>query len=200
MYKLKSLFIRSPKSTKLVNYFRHKGDEFLEKKQYFEALISYNKSLCHAESGSVEMSKIFARRSAVYFEMELYEKCLENIQVAEENSRYEIDENKRYRIMRLSERKKSDTVVPSFFKLSRPPHPQVPYIVNCLQLSENKKFGRFIVTNRDLKPGEVIAIEEPFMSFIDNRALSHFKYQRCFNCLKSNHLNLLPGPQSGNWN
>jgi SET and MYND domain-containing protein 4 len=76
----------------------------------------------------------------------------------------------------------------SFFQLSYPPNEKVPYIANCLHLQSDPNFGRFIVAAHDLKPGDVIAIEEPFFRIVDFAA----GHVRCSNCLRSNNLDLVP--------
>lgn len=40
----------------------------------------------------------------------------------------------------------------SIFKLSYPANEDIPFIVNCLELREDKKFGRNIVTNQGKRP------------------------------------------------
>lgn len=75
-----------------------------------------------------------------------------------------------------------------FFKLSYPPHPKVPFIADCLKLKSDEQFGRFVVTNTALQPGEIIAIEEPFSKCL----LRDQNYKYCCNCLNDNCLNLIP--------
>lgn len=53
-------------------------------------------------------------------------------------------------------------------------------------------YGRGVYTNRNLKAGEIIAIEEPALKFMK----SSEKYKRCAFCLKTNKLSLVPS--SGN--
>lgn len=198
MKTLKYLFAYSQQvvATKLVRSLIEKGDKCFREEKYFAALIAYNKSLCYA-AGSAEMSEGFAGRSAVYFETKHFEKCLENIQFAKES----FGLCNGVTLMEREDRCKENFVQQedawSVFKLSRPPNPRVPLIVNCLSLRENEMFGRFIVTDKNLSPGEIIAIEEPFVKFVDFTTLNHYKHQRCFNCLKTNQLSLIPGPNSG---
>jgi hypothetical protein len=50
------------------------------------------------------------------------------------------------------------------FATKLPGNQKMPnYIANCLEVQNSPKFGRQIVTNRDLKVGTVVAIEEPFV-------------------------------------
>lgn len=76
----------------------------------------------------------------------------------------------------------------NFFKLSYPANEKIPYVVDCIELQKSKSFGRHLITNRALKTGNIICIEEPFHKFINNSA----RFSHCANCLKSEKLNLFP--------
>lgn len=69
----------------------------------------------------------------------------------------------------------------NFFKLSQPPSEKNPMVADCLKLFKNETFGRYIVTNRKLKSGEVIVIEKPFYKSLD---MKH-GCLRCVNCFRS---------------
>lgn len=187
----------SEKSNAMANLLRDEGNKFFAKKDYLYALIFYNKSICFALPGSEALGLAYANRSAVYLEMKWYEKCIDNIKWAQENA-YPAD-----KLTKLIEREKAcndsmdnaTTAEPdieddplSFFKLSYPANEKIPSIVNCLELRENKKYGRYIVTTSDLKVGDIIAIEKPFCSFLENKKYS----TRCTNCSKYNKLSLIP--------
>lgn len=201
MNALKRLLRKSLKTNKtLATIFHDEGNDFFRQQKYLDALQSYNKSLCFAKPNSVDLVNGFASRSAVYFEMKQYRNSLENIRLARNQYKFRSDTNLDERETRCREYLKFKNVneTEDFFKLSYASHAKIPFLVNCLELSENDKFGRYIKTNRDLRPGDVIAIEEPSLKFVDLKWMHFYKYQRCFNCFKSNKLNLLPGPHSGN--
>jgi signal peptidase I len=85
----------------------------------------------------------------------------------------------------------------NFFKLSYPPNKKIPFIANCLELRTDEKYGRYIITNRLLKTGDVVAIEEPIYKVIKadsryNTCYESNRYQRCANCLMDNLLDLIP--------
>lgn len=205
---LKKLLARSnqmpaQQSTKLVKSYRDEADKLFESKKYREALVFYNKSLSYAVAGSADAAELFASRSAVYLEIKYYQKCIENIRLSRASSNFTLEKKLLDREVYCEKLLKSDKAildVQSFSKLSYPAHDRVPYIANCLELGDSTKFGRFIFSNQNLKPGEVIAIEEPFFKFVDLQTRHFYKYQRCFNCFKSNQLSLLPGPHSGKEN
>ena len=53
-----------------------------------------------------------------------------------------------------------------FIKLSYEPNPKLSFVANCLVLNQSDKFGRFFTTNRDLKVGDIVAIEKPHYRII----------------------------------
>lgn len=199
MYALKVLLRKSADTKTLATIFHDEGNNFFNQRKYFEALKSYNKSLCHAKPNSVDLIKSFAGRSAVYFEMQHYQKCVENIRLARLQPKYVTDKKLDDREFRCNEiMKLGNTTDSDMFKLSYISHQKIPYIASCIELSEDDKYGRYIRSNCHLRPGDIIAIEKPFLKFTDLLAMNIFKYQRCFNCFKANKLSLLPGPHSGN--
>lgn len=174
------------------NHQRKEGDEHFKARKYSEALLAYNLSVCFALPGSEELGLAYGCRSAVYLETQLFGECLENIKLARENKIpvENLDELEKREESCKHQMKQSEGNfnIWSFFKLSLPEHDKIPFITKCLELQENDKFGRHIVTSSDLKAGDVIAIEKPFFTFLE---LDYF-YRRCWNCLKSNNLNLIP--------
>lgn len=178
------------KCNETADSMRNDGNVNFRCRNFRDSLVSYNRSLCHAEAGSQQLALAYGNRSAVYLELKLFEKCRENIQLARVNG-FPAD-----KLGKLNEREKKcgemmdeiedDSM--SFFKLSYPPNEKIPFIVNCLELRDSEKFGRYIVTKSDLKPGDIIAIEEPFYKFVDKEAF----HSRCTNCLKANDLSLIP--------
>lgn len=189
----------SVKSNEQVAKYREKGDNFLNQFKVYEALAEYNKSLCYAEPGSVDISLTFERRSEAFFLVAQYEKSLKNIKAAKEHGCPSDTVDK---LNECEERCKKtmedqvllpDSVLHDFLKLTYASNEKIPFIVDCLKLREDEKNGRYIITTRDLKPGDVIAIEETSLTFINPNAV----FTRCFNCLKSNMLDLFPSSASG---
>jgi SET and MYND domain-containing protein 4 len=174
------LGVRQSKSNAVANTLRQHGNKFFAAKMYFQALEFYNKSICFAYERTEELGLGFSNRSAVYFEWELYGKCLENIRLARENhcpSRL---------LEKLAEREKKCKSAEEFTRM----HPSLTYPTNCFQISENEKYGRHIVANRDLKVGDIVVVEPTFQSQLQKK----YNYQRCANCLAENDLSLIPCP------
>jgi len=180
---------------------RSEGNEFYSKKIFYEALLKYNESLCLAVPCSENLGFAYANRSAVYYEMKLYEQCVKNIRLAKKNNypekNYEILNKREEKCLEMMKQQKNESKldVSSYFKLSHPPNSKLPFIADCLELKCDQKFGRYIITNRALRIGDVIAIEEAFCKIIHDK----FIYQRCAGCFKDNMLDLMPctGCQKG---
>lgn len=177
----------------LSKHFRDEGDEFFAAGRNIEALICYNKSLCHAEQGSLDACETFAKRSEVYFKTQHYEACLVNIQLAKDHG-YKGDDAVIHRESwcKQSSHEKSKESTWDVFNLSHPRRQNLPFVADCLELKQNELFGRHIVTSQSLRPGTVIAVEEPFIKFRNLQSMEFFEHQRCFNCLRSKKLNLVP--------
>lgn len=96
--------------------------------------------------------------------------------------------------------KSSEEDAEEFLKLSHEPNDRLPFVAKCLELKRSKNFGRYIVTNQELKVGEILAIEEPHFKILksDSRYESCEevnKYQRCAVCLRDNLMDLIPCPR-----
>lgn len=145
----------------LETHWRKEGKLCFEEGKLFEALEAYNKSLCVAQQGSIDIPLAYAGRSAVYFEVDEYQLCLDNIKLARDldlpadqhnilNQRAE-----QCKVLIESQQKCDDDDDPwTFFKLSYPPNEKIPFIVSCIGLQESEQFGRFVITNQ----GQVILI------------------------------------------
>lgn len=195
------------KSNERAEKIRNEGNKLFVEKSYFDALLKYNESLCHAEGKSEAIGLAYANRSAVYYEMKLFEKSLNNIEFARHNG-YPVKNililDKRaekclQQIQADGEVKKDDDPF-DFIQLKNEINPKLTFVSKCLELRRNEKFGRYIVTNEDLKVGDIVAIEKPHFKTIktDSRydgCQEMNKYQRCAYCLKSNLLDLIPCPK-----
>jgi hypothetical protein len=154
------------------------------------------------------MAYAYANRSAVYFELGHYDKAITNIQKALENSYPEekkktlLDRKEKSEKLLHTINKMEEENVDDFFKLSYKPNPKYPSFADCIELRSNKKYGRYLVTNRDLKVGDIIAMED--FLYYSTKTLSEaghentdelMNYQVCGFCYKSNLLNLEPCKQ-----
>ncbi|CRK92828.1 CLUMA_CG006404, isoform A [Clunio marinus] len=174
------------------NELRLAGNQHYKSYRFYEALICYNKSICKAIPGSEDFSLAFANRSAVYKEMKEFELCLENVKLAIDcgypQNKLNVLLERQEKCLDMVDEVFCRTNPWDFFKLSYQNNEEIPFIVDCIELHESKEFGRHLRTNRTLKAGDIICIEEPFHKFIVNSA----RFTHCLNCLKSQQLNLFP--------
>ena len=195
--------IDSFKSNEAADLSRIDGNKLYCERNFFESLAKYNESLCSALEGSEGVGLAYANRSAVYFEMKLYEKCLKNIEMAKLNGYPEknfhiLDKRsqKCHELLKSEQQQVMENPF-DFVKLTYKENPRLPFVVNCLELRQSDVFGRYIVTTQDLNVGDILAIEEPHFKIIksDSRYDScpeMNKYQRCSVCLKDNLMDLIP--------
>jgi hypothetical protein len=133
----------SEKSNEQAEKFRQEGNEFLSHLKFFDALVAFNKSLCCALPGSLELSLAYEGRSEVFLHVGEYEKYLENIQLAREHGcseeRTKMLNEREENCMKIMKEKNEDLDDDpwSFFKLSYPSNEKIPFIVECLELREN---------------------------------------------------------------
>lgn len=186
------------------NQFREIGNTHYRKKtphDLVDALTFYNKCLCFAENGSDLLSIGYANRSAVYFELKLFNVCLENIEMARNTGRCpnmlmdKLDKLQNHcnisiaaKTMKKAKERKKANIPPLVPKLSYPASKTVPYVADCLELYQNKKYGRHIIANRNLDVGDIIAIEDAFCVLLPREKL----YGQCDNCFIENSRSLIP--------
>ncbi|XP_037029728.1 SET and MYND domain-containing protein 4-like [Bradysia coprophila] len=184
------------KNDKKSENFRLLGNKLFSVEKWFGALEYYNKSICFATKNSEQLAIGYANRSAVYLELKEYKLCLDNISLARAAAlpgRLMNKLNQREAdCLRLMEtdgngNQNNSQLGKEELQLSRTAHSQVPFIVDCLEMKRNLEHGRHIVTNEDLKPGEIIAIEDAFVCGLDES----FNYRRCTYCTKENVLSLI---------
>lgn len=182
------------KSNSTASRLRNEGNTFFGRNEYFKALLRYNHSLCFAETGTDSVGLALANRSAAYLKLELFEQCLENIELAkkfnypaEKMDKLEQREEECEKSM-VTFKSNPDDDPSNYFKLSYGANKKFPEIVDCLELRQMKTGANFMVTTRDLKPGDIISMSDALYSTTYAGATFH----RCSYCLKDNSLNLMP--------
>lgn len=195
------------KSDQKAEVIRVKGYQALKNGELYDALLKFNKSLCLAEPNTRTCSQIFANRAEVYFELKLYEKCLNNMQLSRDEAegcgqaKLEILDELEEKCLNVIGDASNESENPwDFFKLSYPANKKLPNVIESLEIRESKKYGRFITTNQSLKVGDIIAIERPFFKILkvdphDDEYPETNMYQYCANCLEDNLMDLIPCPE-----
>lgn len=182
--------------------FRLAGDRKFKNFEYAKAVESYNTSLCYAVPESAKILMALLERASVFITIELFDEALQNIDLGYVIAR---DENERHllgikknKCLEAMEKLKSimqyRKIIPKQLtpKLSFAPRRNIPFAGNCLEIAESDKFGRHVITTKDLSPGDILVLEAPFTSVLDKSML----YKRCNNCNRSNNYNLIPCQRS----
>lgn len=183
-----------PKNSEKSAKYRTEGNKHYAKKtpqQLLIALKLYNQSICFAPNGSEDLSIGYANRSAVYFDLKLFDVCIQNIELSRNTAAFparlidKLRNRERHCKRWMTKNQDSDILVPT---LSYPPHNTVPFIANCLELRKSWQYGRYLIANQDLTVGQIIAIEQPFSTSVSLQQ----QYERCENCLMECSRSLLP--------
>lgn len=195
----KSIVMNTPKDNEKSIEFRKTGNLHFAKKtsqDYLIALKWYNKAICFASNNSENVCIGYANRSAVYFNLGMYEECLVNINLVYKINRYPsnlMDKLREREVMCkriMAEDEYDSKYEQAKPKLSFPAHEQLSCMGNCLDIRKNDEYGEHVTTNRDLRVGEIVAILQPFYTVLPKR----YQYERCENCCKERSQNLIPCP------
>lgn len=160
-------------------------------------------SLCYARSKR-SLSWAYANRSILYFELKLYDECLQNIKWAQENfyptSRLQKLVKREKRCIEEKSKKETKGKDPAedskeFFKLSHPPNAKIPFIVDCIEERKCDHFGRGLYATHDFKVGDIIAIEDPLFKLFCRKR--NWTSLFCHFCLKIFQHNMIPLTSSG---
>ncbi|XP_052902937.1 SET and MYND domain-containing protein 4-like [Anopheles moucheti] len=171
-------------------------------KRYIEAVKYYNESITYSEKGSEQRALAYGNRSLICLELRQYEDCLKNIRLARDSNypeRLAEKLKKREKDAKLALEKASKKVPkgPSRrtheqaerqLKLSYGAHENMPQVAKCLQLQRNDQFGRHVVTNHRLNVGDVVMIDKPFVTVLDDL----LRYVRCAYCYEEKIFTLIP--------
>lgn len=152
--------------------------------------------MCYVPEDSETAGNLYAYRAHVFYELKLYQKCLDDIEYAKS---HKCPSKKLAKLEELKKTIESDRKVDDksakqkeaeFLGKTIPGNPKYPgsYVANFLEVKRNSQYGRYVVTNADLKVGTVIIEEKPFSAIL----IPAERFKRCENCLQSNSLSLIP--------
>lgn len=180
--------LREGKNEKLAKEHRESGNRRFTDDNFVGALSLYNQSIAYGMKAD-NLSLCYANRSAVYYELGMFEKCLENISMAKK-LKYPMKLmpklNKRAEDARRGLR--SSEEIPNrhfdcFSKLTKPASKEQPFIIDCLEgsnLDDVKK--RRIRTTSALVTGDIISKElKPVSQLLKPKLL----FTHCTYCLST---------------
>lgn len=186
------------KSDQKSNVLKNQALRLSKTGEIFEALLKVNKSLCFAGNPKL-YGELYAIRAELFSQLNFHQKCLNNVNLA----RKHLCDHKNFKNLEqlsISKSLEGTNICDdpwNFFKLSHPPNPKLPYVIESLEVKCDKKFGRFVVAKQDLSVGDVIAVEHPFLKILkfdpdDAEYPQTNIYHYCANCLNDNFLDLIP--------
>lgn len=178
-----------PKNNHGSKLCREVGNQIFAENKWIDAMELYNRAICAAKNVSSELVGIaYFNRSACFFELQMYEKCLVDINLAKEA-------NLPQRLMCTIDKRRDDCLgfieagtqpVPFEPKLSFEAHPNFPEMANVLQIKRSKEFGLHVTATLDIDVGKIVVMEKAFMT-----AYRYEKFRRCDTCMKKD-TNLIP--------
>lgn len=171
--------------------------EFNDPGKSFHALTTYNLALLapSAVLGDDNMrALIYSNRAEAYLKLRYFNNCLNNIQLAETHY-----PDKDKKIQQLHERRvtclgmmetRTDCAIEPLsnpFMLSYESNEKLPFFIDGLQCRENARYGKHLVTTRDLRAGDVIAVVSDcwMVASLSGAAAA------CANCLNVNNFDLM---------
>lgn len=141
------------KNNVMAKKLRDKGNELYYEKKFHEAMAYYNESIAYAENDSEALALAYANRSNCFLNLNLFQECLIDI----ERARIGYPSS---RMSKLDVREQKCTEKQQEIgNVSHVQEPELsfnengmhPGVADCLRIEKNAKFGRHVVTTRDLK-------------------------------------------------
>lgn len=144
----------------------------------------YNQSLCYAENGSSNVAIAYSNRSAVLFRMNAPDKCLVNIQLAQETGNcpdhiIEKLNHRRAMCQRILEVINNYRPAPQCsLAMDFPSHVKYPFMSNVLTLRHDRCGRPYVIAASDLPANKVIAVDQAYTIV----SLSRHAVMRCAFC------------------
>ncbi|XP_026756125.2 SET and MYND domain-containing protein 4 [Galleria mellonella] len=185
------------KSEDVSLHYRLLGNQHYGRKENYTALQYYNLSLLYAPIGSVCYSVALSNRSAVFLSLRKYDECLKDV---EKVFKCEFPANLNNKLIKRKETclnnlvnkneqngHKENPEIKKILSLEGPKDPRYVCASAKLEVVYNEKMGRHVVAKEDIKVGEVLVEEEPYLVI-----LLSSQYLVCCNYCLSRSMNLLP--------
>ncbi|CAG9832959.1 unnamed protein product [Diabrotica balteata] len=191
-YEVSCEFVKDKKCDKVSVNLREQGNQKFKGKLLQEALELYTQSLANAEENSENFSKALANRSAVLFELELYEECLKDIEKSLENNypkdlQPKLIKRKNNALSQVqSEKGRTLYFKPAPDLPTASKSPSIACATNLLEIQSTPTQGRHVVAKENIEIGDILAVEKPFCHILASEFYSH-----CHECLRLSY-NLLP--------
>lgn len=181
---LRAMFSYTQKKDESSVNYRKQGNQKFQEQKWCAAMSCYNQSLCFAEIGSENVSLAYANRSACFFRLKEYKRCLADIELAEQagypsNLMPKLQERRANCVKSMStgDGEGNEEFEP---ELSYEPNKELPVFADVLQIQVNRLVNRYVSSNCDIPAGKTILVEDAFIG-----RPGETRYQRCAGCLKA---------------
>lgn len=161
-----SMDFESPKNNRPSTILRNLGNNEFRKNKFPDAMEHYNSSLRWAENGTENETLAYSNRSACFLHLKLYDKCLADIEKAiKANISKDL-------LLKLTKRKmdciklmkRSEQEQPIERNLYSGANVNFPCLTDVAMIQQNEEYEKHIVANCDISVGQVILLEESFLS------------------------------------
>lgn len=181
---LRAMFSYTQKNDESSVEYRKKGNQKFQEQNWCAAMPYYNQSLCFAKIGSENVSLAYANRSACFFRLKEYKRCLIDIELAVQagypsHLMPKLNERREHCCLKSIETdgESNEEFEP---ELSYEPNKVLAGCADVLQIQVNKRLGRYVNANCDIPAGKTVLVEE---AFIGRPGVT--RYKRCAACLKA---------------
>ncbi|XP_068236271.1 SET and MYND domain-containing protein 4-like [Palaemon carinicauda] len=196
---------------------REDGNRYYKKSYFQTALQNYNRSITYAPhpklplkgccpydcglEGFESLGCGYANRSAVFLSIKDYKRCLIDIDLA---FKYGYPKHQWHKLIErrercIKEQKKYGVKDESIKSINaqNPPklasvNDEVPAFSASLKVINSEERGRHVVTTREIPPGEVLAVDKGYCSFI---RYDRTMYEVCSECLMRCNNQIIPCPE-----
>lgn len=146
----------------LSSEYRKKGNDEKIKGNWYRAMRYYNDSLRYAKTDSQNISLAYANRSLCFLKLEMYDKCIADVELAIEanypvETRSKLNERRAYCLERIN-----TTIQISAPQLDFEANENYAGISDVLDVKYSRKYGRYIVAKCDIPVGKTVFAEESF--------------------------------------
>lgn len=176
-------------------YYRNQGNKCFHKSKDYMAWQYYNLALLHAPFKSDQYPLALANRSATFFSMGMYKECMKDIEAIFSRKypgrlREKLLKRESMCKEAIDEDLESDithTGIEEVLTMKDAKDPRYQCASSKLEVVFNEEMGRHVVAKEDIRVGEVLAQEDPYLVLLQK---SQYLFS-CSYCL-SRDLNLFP--------
>ena len=164
---------------------RMRGNLEFKAKHWEEAMEMYNQSLRYAAVGSENISLAYANRSLCFFQLQKYDQCLADIELAKKANypvrlMHKLQEREAVCLKLLSDESTKKPKVPTKPVLSFDAHEKFPCLANVLEIQYDAQFKKHIMAKCDIDVGQIVMVDEMYITNLHSEDQTF-----CKTCLKS---------------